>query len=78
MAKMKRGPQFEARPFFSGQHPVIYVHGVLQMRKSNAFLEDEVANVIRPNRKSVFESELAQKIRALQIELTAGAFFAAE
>src|SRR5213080_3282296 len=78
MSKTKRRAQFQARPFFSCQNSVVDVHRVLQMRKKDALLEHEIANVIRPNRKSIFEPEFAKKIRALQVKLTAGAFFTAE
>src|SRR5438093_10850965 len=78
MSKMKRRAQFQARPFFSCQNSVVDVHRVLQMRKKDALLEHEIANVILPNRKSILEPEFAKKICAMHVELTAGAFFIIE
>ena len=51
---------------------------ILQMRKQDALLQDEIAHVISPDWQTVFEPEFPQIIGALQIELTAGAFFAAK
>src|SRR5262249_46231008 len=76
MAKMKRGSQFQTGPCSAGQNAVTHVHRVLQMRKNDSFLKNDAADVIGPNRKSVFEPKLAEKIGAGQIEL-AGAFFRA-
>src|SRR5437867_11558920 len=78
MSKMKRRAQFQARPFFSCQNSVVDVHRVLHMRNKDALPEHEIANVIRPNRKSIFDPEFAKKISALQVELTAGACFTSE
>ena len=47
------------------------------MRKDDSFFENEVANMISPNRKAIFQTEFAKKIRAGQIQLPAGAFFCA-
>ena len=47
------------------------------MGHRNAFLDDEVANVVNPNRHPVFEPEFAQVLRAFKIELATRSFFGA-
>src|SRR5437868_20163 len=78
MAEEKGGSQLEPRAFFAFENTIDDVNGVLQMQHQNAFLENEVAHAIGPNRQSIFESELVQKISRAQLELPAGAFFGAE
>ena len=48
------------------------------MGKQNAFFEYEITDVVYPNREAVLETEFAQKVCALQIKLSAGAFFRAQ
>src|SRR5436190_18743493 len=78
MAEEKGGSQLEPRALFAFENAIDDVNGVLQMQHQNAFLENEVAHAIGPNRQSTFEAELVQKISRAQLELTASAFLRAD
>src|SRR5437588_12994010 len=78
MGEEKGGAEVGAAAPFGLENAIDDVNGVLQMQHQNAFLENEVAHMISPDRQSIFEAELVQKISRAQLELTAGAFFGAE
>src|SRR6266403_3164660 len=78
MAKLKSRTQLQTRTLSAFQNAIDDVDGVLQMGQENAFLQNDVAHAIRPDRKAIVQTELVQPIRAFQIKLTAGAFFAAQ
>src|ERR1700682_5302833 len=46
------------------------------MRKQDTLFQDKIAYMIDPDWQTVLEAEFPQIIRALQIEMTTGAFFA--
>src|SRR5437868_663067 len=77
VAKMKRRSQLQSWTRVAGKHAIGHVDGVLQMRKDDSLFQNEVTNVIGPNRKAIFQSEFAQKICARQIEPASGTFFRA-
>jgi hypothetical protein len=77
MPEMKSRPQLHARARLSIQNSVADVHSVLQVRKEDSFFQDEIADVISPNRKTIFQSKLTQAIGALEIKLSARPFLPA-
>src|SRR5437867_5580577 len=78
MTKVKGGPQFQLRPCRSFENAILHVNGILEMWKKDALLQDQIADMVSPNRETVFEAKFTQEICAVQIELATGAFFTAE
>ena len=78
MSKMKCGTQFQARPFRAFEDAVTHMNRILQMRKQDTLLDHQIAHAISPNGQTIFESKFSQEIGALKINLSAGAFLAAE
>src|SRR6478609_6014659 len=78
MAEEKGGLQIESRALLTFENAINDVNGVLQMQHQNAFFENEIANVISPDRQPIFETEFMQIIGRAEIKLTTGAFFGAE
>src|SRR5205823_9813772 len=78
MTKAERWTQLETWAFFAAQNSIDHVDGILAVQQEHAFLEDEFAHVIDPDRQPILETELVQIVGRAEIELTAGAFLPAE
>src|SRR5438105_1716427 len=73
---MECWPELEFYSRISRQNPITDMNGVLQVRQQNAFLQNNVANVVNPNRQTILQTEFAQVIRAVEMKAATCSFFA--